>query len=252
MTRAATAFLLMILPFAAFGGDVRPGRDYLTPELQQLQDDPSRHPGFLWVQQGAEIWREAPASGRQSCAGCHGSAEQSMRGVATRYPAVDPASGKLLNVEGRINQCRTDRQDAPPFPYESEALLGLASYIGLQSRGLPVSVRIDGAAAGHFERGRAFFEMRQGQFDLSCRQCHQDRAGQRLSGETMSHGLGNGYPVYRLEWNGVGSLHRRFRSCAAGVRAEPYPSGAPEYVALELYLAWRARGLPMETPAIRR
>jgi sulfur-oxidizing protein SoxA len=35
------------------------------------------------------------------------------------------------------------------------------------------------------------------------------------------------------------------------VRAEPYADGAAEYVELELYLAWRARGLPVETPAVR-
>jgi sulfur-oxidizing protein SoxA len=35
------------------------------------------------------------------------------------------------------------------------------------------------------------------------------------------------------------------------MRAEPYEYGAPEYVSLELYLMWRARGLPVETPAVR-
>ena len=35
------------------------------------------------------------------------------------------------------------------------------------------------------------------------------------------------------------------------VRAVPYADGADEYVELELYLAWRARGLPVETPAVR-
>ena len=36
-----------------------------------------------------------------------------------------------------------------------------------------------------------------------------------------------------------------------GVRAEPYAYGAPEYVELELYLMWRARGMKLETPAVR-
>ena len=36
------------------------------------------------------------------------------------------------------------------------------------------------------------------------------------------------------------------------VRAEPYPFGADAYVDLEVYLAWRGRGLPVETPAVRR
>ena len=46
-----------------------------------------------------------------------------------------------------------------------------------------------------------------------------------------------GYPLYRLEWQGLGSLQRRLRNCMVGVRAEPFPFGAPEYVDLELYLA---------------
>ena len=60
-----------------------------------------------------------------------------------------------------------------------------------------------------------------------------------------------GYPLYRLEWQGVGSLRRRLRNCLVGMRAEPYPDDAPEIVDLELYLAWRARGLAVETPAVR-
>jgi sulfur-oxidizing protein SoxA len=28
--------------------------------------------------------------------------------------------------------------------------------------------------------------------------------------------------------------------------------GSPEYLDLELYLAWRAQGLPVETPGVRR
>jgi sulfur-oxidizing protein SoxA len=36
-----------------------------------------------------------------------------------------------------------------------------------------------------------------------------------------------------------------------GTRAEPFPNDSPEIVDLELYLAWRARGLIVETPAVR-
>jgi sulfur-oxidizing protein SoxA len=36
-----------------------------------------------------------------------------------------------------------------------------------------------------------------------------------------------------------------------GIRAEPYEYGAPELVDLELYLMWRARGMTMESPAVR-
>jgi len=36
-----------------------------------------------------------------------------------------------------------------------------------------------------------------------------------------------------------------------GMRAEPYPYGAQEYVNMELYLMGRARGMKLETPAVR-
>src|SRR5256885_16986097 len=36
-----------------------------------------------------------------------------------------------------------------------------------------------------------------------------------------------GYPLYRLEWQNLGSLQRRLRNCLVGIRAEPYDYGAP-------------------------
>jgi L-cysteine S-thiosulfotransferase len=35
------------------------------------------------------------------------------------------------------------------------------------------------------------------------------------------------------------------------VRAEPWPADAPEWLALEAYLALRAAGMAVETPAVR-
>ena len=103
-----------------------------------------------------------------------------------------------------------------------------------------------------FEAGRALYYERQGQLDLSFAQCHEQSWGKRLRAETISQGHPNGFPAYRLEWQTLGSLHRRLRACFQGVRAEPFPSGSPEFVNLELYLAWRAQGLAVEAPAVRR
>jgi sulfur-oxidizing protein SoxA len=88
--------------------------------------------------------------------------------------------------------------------------------------------------------------------NLSCGQCHDDNAGRRLRGDVISNGLGTGYPAYRLEWNTMGSLHRRLRACSLGVRAEQFPLGSREYLTLELFLASRASGLPVEAPGLRR
>jgi sulfur-oxidizing protein SoxA len=242
--RAAVALLLAGSVAAA--SEVRPSRDTLSPELRAQQDDPSRHPGWLWVEDGEALW----ARGERSCQSCHGGIE-AMAGVAARYPAV-AADGALLNLEGRIERCRTQNQGEAAFGYESEPLLSLTAAIAQRSRGRPMSVATDGAAAPFLEQGRAFYETRQGQLNLACGQCHDDNAGRRLRGDVISNGLGTGYPAYRLEWNTLGSLHRRLRACSLGVRATQLPLGSPEYLALELFLAARAQGLPVEAPGLRR
>ena len=111
---------------------------------------------------------------------------------------------------------------------------------------------IDGPARAGFEAGRALYNSRVGQLNLSCAQCHEQNWGRRLRTETVSQGHGNGYPLYRLEWQTMGSLHRRLRSCFNSVRSVPPAHGSPEHLTLELYLAWRAKGLEIETPAVRR
>ncbi|MBL8324680.1 MAG: sulfur oxidation c-type cytochrome SoxA [Rubrivivax sp.] len=90
-----------------------------------------------------------------------------------------------------------------------------------------------------------------GQLDLSCAQCHEQHAGRRLAGSAIPQGHATGYPIYRLEWQGMGTLQRRVRGCLTGVRAEPFGWDSDEMTALETYLAGRAAGLPVETPAVR-
>lgn len=130
--------------------------------------------------------------------------------------------------------------------------MSLTAYVAHQSRGLPVNVTIDWQNRGHFTRGRDLYYRRIGQMNLACAHCHDRNWGRRLLGETISQGHGNAYPIYRLEWQAAGSLHRCFRSCFFGGRAEMPPGGSDEYLDLELFLAWRARGLPLETPGVRR
>jgi L-cysteine S-thiosulfotransferase len=230
----------------------RSGYTYLSEENQRLQDDDFANPGLLWVERGRDLWRQADGSSTKSCMSCHGDAADSMRGVRTRYPRFDPRRGKLLNLEQQINRCRAEYMQMTSYPYESEALMALTAYVGHQSRGMPLDVRVDEPAQSFFEAGRVFFYQRRGQLDLACAHCHEHYAGQQLRGEVVSQGQINGFPVYRFTWQTLGSTHRMFEWCNVSVRAEPYPHGSDEYVNLELYLAWRGRGLPVETPAIRR
>jgi L-cysteine S-thiosulfotransferase len=229
---------------------LRSGITFAGPDVRALQADQAANPGMLWVQRGEELWAAATPGG--SCASCHREAAISMRGVATRYPVADPKNGEVVDLEARINICRTQRQRASPWPREADDLLALTAYVAYQSRGMPLAVSIDGRARPSFERGEALFHAKHGQMNLACAQCHDENWGKRLLAETISQGHGTAFPAYRLEWQGLGSLQRRIRACYFGIRAEMPPPGARELTDLELYLAWRAQGLPIEAPGVRR
>jgi sulfur-oxidizing protein SoxA len=231
--------------------DLKSGTVFLAPATVAQQNDLTLNPGMLWVEQGEKLWNRAPPVGEKSCAACHGKPE-TMKGVSLRYPRVEERSGRLMNLELKINDCRAERQKSEPLAYESAELLALTALIAHQSRGLPMSLTVDRRARPYLEAGEALYNRRQGQLNLACTQCHNDNWGRRLYAETVSQGHPTGYPIYRLEWQGMGSLYRRLRSCFFGVRAEMVPPGSDEHLALELYLTWRAQGLPVETPAIRR
>ena len=219
------------------------GRDDASPDVRAMQDDDAENPAMLWVQQGAALWD-------QGCASCHGRPE-SMRGVAARYPQFDARLGRPVTLAGRVNQSRTEQAGQAAWALDSDEMLSVTALIGLQSRGLSVAVEGGGPARPFIEQGQALFTQRQGQLNLSCAQCHDGLAGQRLGGARIPQGQPNGYPLYRLEWQSMGSLDRRLRNCLTGVRAEPLPSDSPEMAALQFYLGWRSNGLRGETPAVR-
>jgi L-cysteine S-thiosulfotransferase len=225
---------------------------YLSDALRRLQDDDFANPGMLWVDRGQQLWNQVAGPTAQSCQSCHGRAAESMRSVATRYPAWSEGAGRVINLEQQINRCRVERLKLEPFAYESEDLLGLTAFISHQAKGLPVRPRIDGPAGASFERGKAFFYQRRGQLNLSCANCHEQHAGSRLHGEIINQGQINGFPIYRELWQTMGSTHRMFAWCNDAVRAEPYQPGSQSYVDLELFERWRGRDLLIETPAVRR
>lgn len=229
----------------------RSGFEFMSPSTQALQKDDSQNPGMLWVQDGHALWQKNQGASNKACATCHGDAAQSMKGVAARYPAFDAALKRPVNLQQRINQCRVKHQRAEALPAQSNDLLGLASFVGLQSRGLPLAPPPDERLAPHRARGEQLFHQRIGQLNLSCAQCHNQLAGQRLGGSTIPQAHPTGYPQYRLEWQALGSLQRRLRNCMTGVRAQPYAWDAAEMLELELYLAQRAQGMALETPGVR-
>jgi L-cysteine S-thiosulfotransferase len=229
----------------------RSGYTFMGPDTRAMQDDDTANPGMLFVLDGEALWNKKVGTADKACADCHGDARESMKGMAARYPAFDHALNRPVTIEQRINLERARHQQATPFAYESRDLLALTAFVANQSRSTEITAGDDQELKPFLEQGRALFIQREGQLNLSCANCHDDNFDHHLAGSPITQAQPTGYPLYRLEWQTLGSLERRLRSCMTGVRAQAYDYGAPELVVLELYLMSRARGMKMETPAVR-
>ena len=236
-----------LLPLAA----VRSGLEFAGRDVKALQADVQANPAQLWLAQGRTLWDAPAGAAQRACSGCHGDATR-MKGVAASYPRLHAATGRLFNLEDQVRHCVSDRQQATVPAFESDQLLALTALITQASSGLPLRNSADAALLPHRRAGAELYQRRQGQLNLACTQCHDRHSGQRFYTDVLSQGQPNGYPLYRLEWQKLGSLERRLRSCYAGIRAEPPPFGDLALRQLSLYLNWRAEGLAIEMPAVRK
>ncbi len=134
---ASAAAQERVLPLSA----LRSGITFAGADVRAMQADELANPGMLWVERGEKLWNAPAGASGKSCASCHGAAQSSMRGVAARYPKFDADAGAVLDLEARIDDCRTRRQQAPALARESDDLLALTAFVAYQSRGLPLGGR---------------------------------------------------------------------------------------------------------------
>ncbi len=227
------------------------GWHFRTDETQALQIDDFDNPAMIFVDQAADLFEAVDGAAGESCASCHDGVE-SFKGLQASMPKVDAETGKLVVLEDLINKCRTDRMEADAWKWSGGDMQGMVALIGLQSRGLPMNVAIDGDAAPYWEQGKEMYYTRYGQLELSCANCHEDNWGNMIRADHLSQGMINGFPTYRLKQAKLISRHNRFRGCIRDTRAETFAEGSDEFRALELYVASRGNGLSVETPAVRQ
>lgn len=224
---------------------------FREPETRALAADSFANPGMLAVEEGAALWETVEGTEGKSCASCHGDAAESMKGVGAKYPVWDEASGRPINIELRINQCREERMGAEPYAFDKGGQKPLTTFVKYHSLGLPVAVDLsEGEMQSWWEKGKQLYYTRTGQLNLSCASCHEASMGKMIRADHLSQGQVNGFPVYRLK-SGLTSLHNRFRGCIRDTRAEFPKAFSDELMALEVYVTWRGTGLSVETPALR-
>ena len=82
-------------------------------DTKAMQDDDTANPGMLCgARRRGAVERARPAPPANPAPTAIGDAQVSMKGVAARYPAFDAALARPVDLEQRINLCRTEHQQA--------------------------------------------------------------------------------------------------------------------------------------------
>jgi sulfur-oxidizing protein SoxA len=176
--------------------------------------------------------------------------------IAHEYPRWDRGKGEVITLARAINDCRAENREAP-LPYEKGDMARLLAYMAFTSRGKPIAITIpadDPRALAAYQQGKDFYYQRRGQLNFACATCHVQNAGKQLRSEILSPSLGHTshWPVYRLKWGEMGTLHRRFRECLEQIKARPIPAQSPEFRNLEYFLSFMGNGIPTNGPSTRK
>ncbi len=174
--------------------------------------------------------------------------------IKGNYPYFDTKKGEVVTIGLAINECRI-KNGEKPWKYGKGKLADLDGYFAFKSRGQVLNVTIPNAAAEKaYNAGKKYYYSQRGSLKMSCATCHVQGAGNKLRAESLSPLLGqyNHFPVYRLKWQALGTLQRRFKGCNKNQGEQPQKLQSKDYRDLEYFLAYMSNGLKLDGPDIRK
>ena len=195
---------------------------------------------------GKAIW-ETPFSNGENLSRCF---VNGGIGIAQNYPYWDDQTKTVRTLELDINACRERNDERPYDDLLKGELAAVTAYMKSLAQNKRVRIKLDASkrdAIAAYNRGRHFFWAKRGRQNLSCADCHVERTDR-----SPALGQGVNYPVYRPEWDGLGTLHRRYIACMQGAQqAKPFAAQSQQFRELELYQAYMNSDLPLNAPGYR-
>jgi sulfur-oxidizing protein SoxA len=218
--------------------------------------DPTNNPAVLRAEGAEALWAQKGPSGK-ACADCHaGGAGKAMKGVATRYPKLVKAYGRVMSIEDFLT-VHGPETTGRPFPAQSAENLDMTMHVKMASNGMEVAVDTTSPEArAALARGKATFFKRVGLRNHACADCHTPEKGAskflggRFLGDVTA-GLTRHFPTWRTSQTDVWDMRKRFQWCMTPLGTNMLPADAIEYAELELYLTSFDKGKPMSVPGIR-
>ncbi len=219
----------------------------LRKQWEAIDDFP---PYDFAIERGKQMFA-APFKNGKSYADCF--ADKGI-GIRQNYPYFDAKTGEVITLELELNRCR-ETNGEEPYSYVKDDMASLTAYMAFTSRGKLFDIKIpnDPRALAAYRNGEEYFYTRRGQLNFSCASCHVQNPGNHIRTEVLAPALGivAGMPIYRSEWNGMGTMSRRLVTCNSQVRGVPLNPQDEDYRDVEYYLTFMANGLPVSGPATR-
>ncbi len=224
------------------------------PEPKEERDnlDPIENMAMAAVESAEELFAAEGPKGK-SCQSCHANPQQQFKTWAAGMPRYSKKASKVLGIEEFITRhARATTGD--DWRMQSDENTALAVYLRHLANGTPINVAADGDGAKEaVKRGEALMERKIGQINFACTDCHSIGANRWIRGQWLGEFKGqlDHFPTWRTSRGEIWDLRKRFQWCNVAVRADELPPDAAEYGDIELALAIKNNGLPLNVPGIR-
>ena len=223
----------------------------MNEDMHKQWEEKEQFPPYEFALEAGKEMFSKPFKNGKTYADCFAN---SGIGIRQNYPYFDEKEGKVVTLELALNRCR-EANGEQPYSYVKDEMASLTAYMAFTSRGKPMDIKIpsDPRALAAYENGKRYFYTRRGQLNFSCATCHVQSPGERIRAEILApaYGILNAMPIYRSEWNGMGTISRRFITCNSQTRAVPLEPQSDEYRDVEYFLSYVANGLPISGPGAR-
>ncbi len=224
-------------------------------------DDPAKRPKPVedrdaldpFVNPAAEHIEAGAALFKQSCASCHATPEKSFKRWAVEMPKWEPRLNKVLGAEEFITR-HAKAAAGKDWLMQSRENTDLSVYLHSLANGEAIKVDLSKPEAkAAYERGAKLADLKVGQFDFACTDCHGQAANKWIRGQWLGEPKGqfDHFPLWRTSRNEIWDIRKRFEWCNVQVRANELPPDAVEYGELELYLRKMNEGQKLTAPNIR-
>ncbi|MEZ0361461.1 MAG: sulfur oxidation c-type cytochrome SoxA [Hydrogenobacter sp.] len=209
-------------------------------------------PGDVYAEQGRDMFNKPMGTQGKSCASCHGQDGRYLRGAYAHMPRYYKDMDSVADLDSRIKYCMEKYMGVKDVKHDIN-FKSIATYVATLSNGMKMDVKLDNPKEKEmYQKGRELWYARVGKMDFSCAVCHDKETGKRVFLQTVvavkEDKVSTHWPAYRFSNDQLWTMEDRIRGCFSEMRVIPPEHFHWAVIALNLYMAYKAKGGVVRVP----